>query len=47
MDEKNRLPSVPAYVSGAFDLQHQIPREEGAMQRPVLSGPGSCTASTE
>jgi len=46
-DEKNHLPSVPAYVSGACDLQHQIPKEEGAMQRPVLAGPGACTANTE
>lgn len=51
--EKNHLLLMPARVSGAHHLQHQTAREEGAVRgpgavrRPVPSGPGSCTASTE
>lgn len=29
MDEEDSLPSAPVCVSGAFHLQHQIPKEEG------------------
>lgn len=30
MYEENTLPSAPVCVSGAFHLQYQVPREEGA-----------------